>query len=73
MLFLQIDLEDTFDPDKFSFHPHSYDSKPGNLPTSRESVHPESNLNNPVNAEKKTVKPVCRVSKTFFSVILDFC
>ncbi|XP_076577616.1 uncharacterized protein LOC143314473 isoform X1 [Chaetodon auriga] len=50
---IKIDLEDTFDPDKLSFHPEPYDYKPCNLPTLKEDVHPGSKLNIPVNVERK--------------------
>lgn len=73
MLCFQIDLEDTFDPDKLIFYPEPHDDKPCNLPSIKEDVRPAPKLNIPVNVEKKKVKTVTVVSKTLFSVILDFC
>lgn len=59
----QIDLEDTFDPDKLSFYPEPYDHKPRNLPTLKEDGNHESKFNIPVNVEKKEVKKVINDDK----------
>lgn len=70
----QIDLEDTFDPDKLeinSVYPEPNDDKPHNLPTLKEDVCPEP-IKIPVNVERKKVRTVSMINKTLFLVFLDF-
>nr|XP_020442092.1 WD repeat-containing protein 97 isoform X2 [Monopterus albus] len=53
---IQIDLEDTSDPDIFSFNPEPSDNKPYNFPILKKDILPKSKLNIPVDVEKKKEK-----------------
>lgn len=69
MLCFQIDLEDTFDPNKLTFcpKPQMCDRKPRILPTVKEVICPETKLNIPVNVEKKKVKTGSMIRNLIFS------
>ncbi|XP_039983495.1 WD repeat-containing protein 97 [Xiphias gladius] len=53
---IEIDFEDTSDPDTFSFYPEPDDNKPCNPPPLKEHAHPESKLIVPVTVEIKKEK-----------------
>lgn len=57
MLCFQIDLDDIFQPDSWSFYPGLYDKFSCNLPALKAEVSSESKLKIPVDVEKneKTV------------------
>lgn len=49
-------MEDTSDPDIFSFNPEPSDNKPYNFPILKKDILPKSKLNIPVDVEKKKEK-----------------